>query len=497
METVRSDHDAQLGNCGDAARTSCSTSDASWTSEYRQPQPQIPQHKSEDAAAVYPDVRACPDSGRLTSHLPTSAMQCPSRFPAADLAWDCSAADHDIQDDERPQYTCDQLFGMAVTHARPIAEGSQKIAPYPVCDTVDTAAGRCKHEAQHTLQDGVHHPGDEEWIRIAHEGWRKRVYAWCFPPLRPYEELCENVAVRSLNLFHVDSHFRRFCICTVKSRPFERWCLVLILANCICLAMDSNHPDFQETHIGYVLGLAEWFFLVAFSLEMVAKILALGLCGSKGAYLKDPWNVIDTIVVVMGWVSLSPRVENISAMRTVRVLRPLRTITGVEGMRMLVATLLSSLPMLLDVLILCGFLFLIFGTVSVQTFAGALRYRCGIPVAGGYNGTTMTNVTSFTVIDGGEATICGDGGMHLPTEGGWFALNGVFVPSCLSEHGSDACRVLALRAVTLLPFVSLLSLVIVLPRERCMQTCTVLRCVTGFCCSAQASSSACRLCSPV
>ena len=76
---------------------------------------------------------------------------------------------------------------------------------------------------------------------------------------------------------------------------------------------------------------------------MVAKVLALGLYGASEAYLRDAWNIIDTIVVLMGWASLSPSIGNISAMRTVRVLRPLRTITGVEGMRMLVATLTKIL----------------------------------------------------------------------------------------------------------------------------------------------------------
>jgi hypothetical protein len=41
----------------------------------------------------------------------------------------------------------------------------------------------------------------------------------------------------------------------------------------------------------------------------------------------------------------------------------------------LVVTLLKSLPMLLDVMILCAFAFFIFGIVGVQLFAGSFRYR--------------------------------------------------------------------------------------------------------------------------
>jgi hypothetical protein len=213
--------------------------------------------------------------------------------------------------------------------------------------------------------------------------------------MRPYEELCQNIQGASLSLFPTGMYFRRICIITVKSKAFERLSLGLILANCIFLAMDSKSPDFESTRLGAVLNMAERFFMVAFTVEMIAKILALGLYGDKGSYLRDPWNVIDFVIVIMGWISISPKVENISSMRTVRVLRPLRTITGVEGMRMLVTTLLSSLPMLLDVLILVAFLFLIFGTIAVQTFAGALRRRCGTPVPGGFDGDDMVNITSF------------------------------------------------------------------------------------------------------
>ena len=92
---------------------------------------------------------------------------------------------------------------------------------------------------------------------------------------------------------------------------------------------------------------------------------------------------------------------------------------------MLVATLIRSLPMLLDVLILCAFIFLIFGTVGVQTFAGALRFRCGTPLPGTVVGSVLSNVTDFMVTPGGEDTICGDDRMSLPSSGtAWFAQNG-------------------------------------------------------------------------
>ena len=46
------------------------------------------------------------------------------------------------------------------------------------------------------------------------------------------------------------------------------------------------------------------------------------------------------------------------------------------GMRILVTLLLDTLPMLGNVLLLCFFVFFIFGIVGVQLWAGLLRNRC-------------------------------------------------------------------------------------------------------------------------
>ena len=48
----------------------------------------------------------------------------------------------------------------------------------------------------------------------------------------------------------------------------------------------------------------------------------------------------------------------------------------VSGMRILVMLLLDTLPMLGNVLLLCFFVFFIFGIVGVQLWAGILRQRC-------------------------------------------------------------------------------------------------------------------------
>lgn len=81
-----------------------------------------------------------------------------------------------------------------------------------------------------------------------------------------------------------------------------------------------------------------------YTFEMTLKILGMGFILNKGAYLRDPWNVLDFTIVSTGLLSLvlSGSKLNLSGMRSFRVLRPLKTITNIEGLKKLVVALLSS-----------------------------------------------------------------------------------------------------------------------------------------------------------
>jgi len=171
----------------------------------------------------------------------------------------------------------------------------------------------------------------------------------------------------------------------VKSQTFDQFILLLILANCVFLAMDTKEVLFEESAWGKATAMSEHIFTGIYVVEMCMKIIAMGFFYGKGSYLSDPWNRMDFFVVVLGLLGYLPGMGNYSGIRTVRILRPLRTITGVKGMRQLVVTLLRSLPMLFDVLILVFFAFFIFGIIGVQLFMSKTSQRCAIlgnPAAG-------------------------------------------------------------------------------------------------------------------
>ncbi|XP_035254563.1 voltage-dependent T-type calcium channel subunit alpha-1I-like [Anguilla anguilla] len=171
---------------------------------------------------------------------------------------------------------------------------------------------------------------------------------------------------------------RSWCIRMVSSPWFERVSIMVILLNCVTLGM---YQPCENIHCSsdrcQVLQAFDAFIYIFFALEMVVKMVALGIFG-RSCYLGDTWNRLDFFIVMAGMVEYSLDLQNInfSAIRTVRVLRPLKAINRVPSMRILVNLLLDTLPMLGNVLLLCFFVFFIFGIIGVQLWAGLLRNRC-------------------------------------------------------------------------------------------------------------------------
>ncbi|CAH2312283.1 voltage-dependent T-type calcium channel subunit alpha-1I [Pelobates cultripes] len=154
--------------------------------------------------------------------------------------------------------------------------------------------------------------------------------------------------------------------------------MMVILLNCVTLGMFQPCEDVDcSSDRCQILQVFDDFIFIFFAMEMVVKMVALGIFGKK-CYLGDTWNRLDFFIVMAGMVEYSLDLQNInlSAIRTVRVLRPLKAINRVPSMRILVNLLLDTLPMLGNVLLLCFFVFFIFGIIGVQLWAGLLRNRC-------------------------------------------------------------------------------------------------------------------------
>ncbi|XP_023221349.1 voltage-dependent T-type calcium channel subunit alpha-1I-like [Centruroides sculpturatus] len=173
--------------------------------------------------------------------------------------------------------------------------------------------------------------------------------------------------------------------------------MMVILLNCVTLGMYQPCADeLCETNRCKTLQVFDDFIFAFFAIEMIIKMIAMGILG-KGAYLAETWNRLDLFIVIAGSLEYCLDVGNInlSAIRTIRVLRPLRAINRIPSMRILVMLLLDTLPMLGNVLLLCFFVFFIFGIIGVQLWAGLLRQRCFLELP--ENSTYPRDISSYYV----------------------------------------------------------------------------------------------------
>uniref|UniRef100_A0A8C8J7B0 Sodium channel protein n=1 Tax=Oncorhynchus tshawytscha TaxID=74940 RepID=A0A8C8J7B0_ONCTS len=154
---------------------------------------------------------------------------------------------------------------------------------------------------------------------------------------------------------------------TTASTLFSMVIMFTILTNCAFMTL-SQPPDWAKN--------IEYTFTGIYTFESLIKILARGFCVGKFTFLRDPWNWLDFCVIVMAYVTSFVDLGNVSALRTFRVLRALKTISVIPGLKTIVGALIQSVKKLSDVMILTVFCLSVFALVGLQLFMGNLRNKC-------------------------------------------------------------------------------------------------------------------------
>ncbi|XP_068507626.1 sodium channel, voltage-gated, type I-like, alpha isoform X1 [Syngnathus scovelli] len=165
-----------------------------------------------------------------------------------------------------------------------------------------------------------------------------------------------------------------------------------IITNCVFMTL-SRPPDWAKN--------VEYTFTAIYTFESLVKILARGFCIGKFTFLRDPWNWLDFSVIVMAYVTEFVNLGSFSALRTFRVLRALKAISVIPGLKTIVGALFQSVKKLADVMILTVFCLSVFALIGLQLFMGHLKQKCVfIPVHNNstINGT-FSNKTYMNITD--------------------------------------------------------------------------------------------------
>ncbi|XP_074835190.1 sodium channel protein type 4 subunit alpha isoform X2 [Carettochelys insculpta] len=160
---------------------------------------------------------------------------------------------------------------------------------------------------------------------------------------------------------------RRGAIKVLIHSLFSMFIMITILTNCVFMTM-SDPPPWAKN--------VEYTFTGIYTFESMIKIAARGFCIDQFTFLRDPWNWLDFSVIVMAYTTEFVDLGNVSALRTFRVLRALKTITVIPGLKTIVGALIQSVKKLSDVMILTVFCLSVFALIGLQLFMGNLRQKC-------------------------------------------------------------------------------------------------------------------------
>uniref|UniRef100_A0A8C1RMG5 Sodium channel protein n=1 Tax=Cyprinus carpio TaxID=7962 RepID=A0A8C1RMG5_CYPCA len=181
---------------------------------------------------------------------------------------------------------------------------------------------------------------------------------------------------------------------------FSLFIMFTILTNCCFMAM--SEPAQWAKYVEYT-------FTGIYTFESLIKILARGFCIGPFTFLRDPWNWLDFSVIVMAYVTEFVDLGNVSALRTFRVLRALKTISVIPGLKTIVGALIQSVKKLADVMILTVFCLSVFALIGLQLFMGNLRQKCVRTTTHCLNTTLPSFNNSTFFLDGAkDALICGN-----------------------------------------------------------------------------------------
>ncbi|KAM3868483.1 calcium channel, voltage-dependent, N type, alpha 1B subunit, a [Diretmus argenteus] len=191
----------------------------------------------------------------------------------------------------------------------------------------------------------------------------------------PVKQNCLTVN-RSLFIFSEDNIIRKYAKKITDLTPFEYMILATIIANCIVLALEQHLPACDKTPMSERLDDTEPYFIGIFCFEAGIKIIALGFAFHKGSYLRNGWNVMDFVVVLTGILATAGADFDLRTLRAVRVLRPLKLVSGIPSLQVVLKSIMKAMVPLLQIGMLLFFAILMFAIIGLDFYMGKFHRTC-------------------------------------------------------------------------------------------------------------------------
>ncbi|XP_055854986.1 sodium channel protein para isoform X45 [Episyrphus balteatus] len=208
---------------------------------------------------------------------------------------------------------------------------------------------------------------------------------------------------------------RRVAIYILVHPLFSLFIITTILTNCILMIMPTT-PTVESTEV---------IFTGIYTFESAVKVMARGFILCPFTYLRDAWNWLDFVVIALAYVTMGIDLGNLAALRTFRVLRALKTVAIVPGLKTIVGAVIESVKNLRDVIILTMFSLSVFALMGLQIYMGVLTQKCikRFPLDGSWGNLTDENWD-----------------YHNRNASNWFTNDGLTYPLCGNSSGAGQCE---------------------------------------------------------
>lgn len=155
---------------------------------------------------------------------------------------------------------------------------------------------------------------------------------------------------------------KEFCARTVNTKWFEYSIIGLILLNAAVLGLETSASINQK--YSSLFSFINQFVLAIFVLEAAMKITAV--YPKIGKYFRDGWNVFDFTIVVLSFIPATGQFAIIA--RLARLARILRLISALPELKLIVSTLIKSIPSMGNVILLMSVIFYVYAIMGFHLF---------------------------------------------------------------------------------------------------------------------------------
>ena len=119
----------------------------------------------------------------------------------------------------------------------------------------------------------------------------------------------------------VNHPIRALCVRIVCWKGLDNAVLLVILCNSIYMLVEPARLE-EGSADAALAAAVDWVTMSIFTVELLVRMVALGLFGHSDAFINDAWNLLDFAVVLPFWVHVAfPDMPALGAMRLLRAFR--------------------------------------------------------------------------------------------------------------------------------------------------------------------------------